>query len=524
MRQRSSRVSNAFVGLLVGTTLGVAMSFLLMRFRLLNDMVSPLAVALNAIPIIVLVSVFNNQFASTSEVPRRLMVTLVVYFVVLVNVAKGLRQVEPTHLELLRSYAASPFAVLRKARVPNAVPFLFTALKIAAPLAVITAFVAEYFGGPQNGLGSRITSNVSGSRAAMWAYVIAAMLARPVVLPSLRCIGEPHHTSQGRQPQGRKHMKHKKLLGAGVVALALAAGLAAPAGASTGTTEPVGTLEAPSGECETVDAISLRLQWAIQAQFAGYIAARDTGIFDRYCLDVEIIETGVDIVPQADLADGNVDFALAWVPKALATREAGANIVNIAQIFQRSGTLQVSFADAGIASPEDFEGKNIGNWGFGNEYEIFAALAQAGLDPASDVSLVQQQFDMIGLLEGEIDAAEAMTYNEYAQVLEAENPDTGELYTPEDLSVISYEEIGVGMLQDAIWADAGRLEADPAYAGHRHAPRRRVDRRLGVLPGQPRGVPRPRRRRRLAARQQPPAVADERDQQADLAVARRASA
>ena len=167
---------NALVGLLVGTILGVAMSFLLMRFKLLNDMVSPLAVALNAIPIIVLVSVFNNQFSSTSEVPRRLMVTLVVYFVVLVNVAKGLRQVEPTHLELLRSYAASPFDVLRKARVPNAVPFLFTALKIAAPLAVITAFVAEYFGGQQNGLGSRITANVSGSRAAMWAYVIAAML------------------------------------------------------------------------------------------------------------------------------------------------------------------------------------------------------------------------------------------------------------------------------------------------------------------------------------------------------------
>jgi NitT/TauT family transport system substrate-binding protein len=259
-------------------------------------------------------------------------------------------------------------------------------------------------------------------------------------------------------------MKHKKLLGAGVVALSLAAGLATTAGASTGTTEPGGTDTAPSGECATVDEISLRLQWAIQAQFAGYIAARDSGIFERYCLDVEIIETGVDIVPQQDLADGNVDFALAWVPKALATREAGADIVNIAQIFQRSGTLQVSFADAGITSPEDFEGKNIGNWGFGNEYEIFAALAQAGLDPATDVTLVQQQFDMVGLLEGEIDAAEAMTYNEYAQVLEAENPDTGELYTPEDLSVISYEEIGVGMLQDAIWADAGRLADDPAYA------------------------------------------------------------
>ena len=168
---------NALVGLLVGTVAGVLMSFLLMRFRVLNEMVNPLAVAVNAVPIVVLVSVFNNQFASTSEVPRRLMVTLIVYFVVLVNVAKGLRDVDATHVELLRSYAASPIAVLRKVRIPNAIPYLFTALKIAAPLAVITAFVAEYFGGTQNGLGYRITSNLSISKNAdAWAYVVGACL------------------------------------------------------------------------------------------------------------------------------------------------------------------------------------------------------------------------------------------------------------------------------------------------------------------------------------------------------------
>ena len=181
------------------------------------------------------------------------------------------------------------------------------------------------------------------------------------------------------------------------------------------------------------------------------------------CLDVDIIEGGVDIVPQQQLADGAVDFALAWVPKALASREAGANIVDIAQVFQRSGTLQVSFKNAGITTPADFAGKTIGNWGFGNEYEIFAALAQANLDPAKDVSLVQQQFDMLGLLSGDIDAAEAMTYNEYAQVLEAVNPDTGKLYTPDDLNVVSYEQAGVGMLQDAIWADGERLANDDSY-------------------------------------------------------------
>lgn len=166
---------NALVGLVVGTLFGVGASFLLMRFNLLNELASPLAVALNAIPIVVLVAVFQNMYTSTSEVPRRLMVTLIVFFIVLVNVAKGLRQVNATHLELMRSYAATPRAVLFKARVPNAIPYLFTALKIAAPTAVITAFVAEYFGGRQNGLGYFIPSNFANSKNAVaWAYVLGA--------------------------------------------------------------------------------------------------------------------------------------------------------------------------------------------------------------------------------------------------------------------------------------------------------------------------------------------------------------
>jgi NitT/TauT family transport system substrate-binding protein len=217
-----------------------------------------------------------------------------------------------------------------------------------------------------------------------------------------------------------------------------------------------------STECTELTPVKLQLQWFVQAQFAGYFAAQDQGFYEDQCLDVEIVEGGVDIVPQTQLANGDVDFAISWVSKALASREAGANIVNIAQVFQRSGTLQVSFADAGITSIADFKGKKIGNWGFGNEFEIFAGLTKAGLDPATDVELVQQQFDMAGLLAGDIDAAEAMTYNEYAQVLEAVNPDTGELYQPEDFNVISYEEEGVGMLQDAIWADGSRLN-DEGY-------------------------------------------------------------
>lgn len=167
--------TNAVVGLVCGTVLGVAVSFLLARFRILDEVVSPLAVSLNAVPIFVLVTVFNDMFSVTSEIPRRLMVTIAVYFIVLVNVAKGLRQVQPIHVELLRSYAATPFRVLTKVRIPNAISYLFTALRIAAPAAVITAFVAEYFGGSQKGLGYGITSNISSSKNAVaWAYVIGA--------------------------------------------------------------------------------------------------------------------------------------------------------------------------------------------------------------------------------------------------------------------------------------------------------------------------------------------------------------
>lgn len=209
--------------------------------------------------------------------------------------------------------------------------------------------------------------------------------------------------------------------------------------------------------------VSLQLQWVPQSQFAGYYAAVDKGFYADVGLDVTIIEGGLDIVPATVLDSGGADFAISWVPRGLVPREEGLNITNIAQVFQRSGTLQVSFADAGIASPSDLEGKNVGNWGFGNEFELLAGLRANGLDPDSDVTMVQQDFSMTALLNGDIDAAQAMIYNEYALVLETINPDTGELYQPEDLTVIDWNDVGTAMLQDAIWADADRLEDDDAY-------------------------------------------------------------
>ncbi len=214
--------------------------------------------------------------------------------------------------------------------------------------------------------------------------------------------------------------------------------------------------------CEGMDDVTLQLQWFAQSQFAGYYAAVAEGFYEARCLNVTIEEGGVDIVPQQQLGSGAADYAISWVPKALGSRAEGIDIVNVAQIFQRSGTLQVSFKDSGISGPGDFSGKNIGSWGYGNEFELLAGAHKAGLDESADFTIVGQNFDMLALINGEIDAAQAMTYNEYAQVLETINPDTGELFTADDLTVIDWNEEGTAMLQDAIWADGTKL-GDAAY-------------------------------------------------------------
>jgi NitT/TauT family transport system substrate-binding protein len=253
-------------------------------------------------------------------------------------------------------------------------------------------------------------------------------------------------------------MRHstRRALATGAFALSAALLLAGCSGGG----DPEGTGDPEAGDLTPV---KLQLQWLPQAQFAGYFAAIDQGYFEEEGLEVEIIPSGGDIVPQDALANGDVDFAIAWVPKVLGSIEAGANLTDIAQIFQRSGTLQVSWADSGIDSVADFEGKTIGSWGFGNEWEIFAAMAAEGLD-STTVQIITQDFNMNAFLQGDIDAAQAMTYNEYAQLLETVDPDTGELYQPEDFNAISYEDTVGAMLQDAIWADTERLESDEEYA------------------------------------------------------------
>jgi NitT/TauT family transport system substrate-binding protein len=251
--------------------------------------------------------------------------------------------------------------------------------------------------------------------------------------------------------------RNRVLCAAALVACTLALG--ACGGDDESTSEPQGS----GSGAQELTPVKLQLQWFTQAQFAGYFAAVEQGFYEDVGLDVEILEGGTDIVPQTQLAQGRADYAIAWVPKALQSREQGAGITDVGQVFQRSGTLQVSFKDKNITTAADLDGKKVGNWGFGNEFELFAGMTKAGVDPGQDATLVQQQFDMQALLKGDIDAAQAMIYNEYAQVLEAENPDTGELYTPADFNRIDWNTEGTAMLQDAIWANTEKLESDTAY-------------------------------------------------------------
>ena len=227
----------------------------------------------------------------------------------------------------------------------------------------------------------------------------------------------------------------------------------APAAPATGSGEAAGEAVAEGG-CSELTPVKLQLQWVTQSQFAGYFAAVDQGFYAEQCLDVTILEGAVDIVPQQIVASGRAEFGLAWVPKVLASRAEGADLVNIAQVFQRSGTLEVSWADAPVATIADMAGKKIGTWGFGNEHELFVAMRGEGIDPndPADVTVIQQSFDMLALLNRELDAAQAMTYNEYAQVLEAVNLETGALYQPSDLVVIDFNDVGTAMLQDHVFA------------------------------------------------------------------------
>jgi NitT/TauT family transport system substrate-binding protein len=197
--------------------------------------------------------------------------------------------------------------------------------------------------------------------------------------------------------------------------------------------------------------VTLQSKWVVQAQFAGFYAAKAKGYYRQAGLDVTIKAGGPDISPEQVVLGRQAEFGINWFPSLLQQRDTGSDLVNIAQVYARSGTTEVTFKDSGIDKFQEMRGKKFGVWILGNEFEQKAALVKFGMDPNKDVRLVKQNFDMVAFLKRQIDAASAMTYNELAQVLEVKNPKTGKLYQLKDLNVFKYSALGTGMLQDGVF-------------------------------------------------------------------------
>ncbi|MFC4668835.1 ABC transporter substrate-binding protein [Seohaeicola nanhaiensis] len=214
-----------------------------------------------------------------------------------------------------------------------------------------------------------------------------------------------------------------------------------------------------AGQAMANESVKLQLQWVTQAQFAGYYVALDKGYYAEEGLDVTILPGGPDIAPPQVLAGGGADAMLNWMPSALAAREKGLPVVNIAQPFKSSGLMLTCWKDTGITGPQDFKGKTIGVWFFGNEYPFLSWMSKEGIptDGGPDgVTVLKQGFNVDPLIQRQADCISTMTYNEYGQVLDAG-------VKPEELVTFKYEDMGVATLEDGIYVLEDNLK-DPAFA------------------------------------------------------------
>ncbi|ADO42161.1 ABC transporter substrate-binding protein [Ketogulonicigenium vulgare] len=206
------------------------------------------------------------------------------------------------------------------------------------------------------------------------------------------------------------------------------------------------------------DALTLQLKWVTQAQFAGYYVALEKGFYEAENLDVTILPGGPDVAPPQALAGGAADIMTDWVPSALAVREGGLPVVNIAQPFASSGLMLTCWKDAGFTGPQDFKGHTIGVWFGGNEYPFLNWMSAEGIsvDGGEDgVTILRQGFNVDPLLQRQADCISTMTYNEYGQVLEAG-------VSPDELTNFVFEDLGVATLEDGLWVLEDRL-SDEAF-------------------------------------------------------------
>ncbi|MEZ5911737.1 MAG: ABC transporter substrate-binding protein [Paracoccaceae bacterium] len=206
------------------------------------------------------------------------------------------------------------------------------------------------------------------------------------------------------------------------------------------------------------DDVTLQLKWVTQAQFAGYFVAKDKGFYDEEDLNVTILPGGPDIAPTQVVAGGGADVVIDWMPSALAAREKGLPLVNIAQPFKSSGMMLTCLKESGVAGPEDFKGKTLGVWFFGNEYPFLSWMATLGIPTtggADGVEVLKQGFNVDPLLQKQAACISTMTYNEYWQVIDAG-------ISPDDLVTFKYQDEGVATMEDGLYVLEQNL-ADPAF-------------------------------------------------------------
>ncbi len=202
--------------------------------------------------------------------------------------------------------------------------------------------------------------------------------------------------------------------------------------------------------------VTLQLKWVTQAQFAGYYVAKDKGFYDEEGLNVTILPGGPDVAPTQVIAGGGADVVVDWMPSALAAREKGLALVNIAQPFKSSGLMLTCLKESGVATTADFKGKTLGVWFGGNEYPFLNWMNKLGLKTdGTDVTVLKQGFNVDPLLQKQAACVSTMTYNEYWQVIDAG-------VTPEDLVTFKYEDEGVATLEDGLYVMEDKL-ADAAF-------------------------------------------------------------
>ena len=316
----------------------------------------PIAIAANAVPIIAFAPIFNAWFDPLSPHSKMAIAAVLCFFPVMVNTLRGLQSASRAQIELMRSYAAGELEIWRRVRVPTALPYVFTALKVASVLAMIGAIVGEYFGGSFNALGVLIRSDAQifdfqrgvgrhprrlaardralrGGRRSPSGSSSAGRRRRERLVIRARQVRIGRRTAQDNER--RRRMKKRWIIG--VRARARGRGRGG---------QRSGRRRAASAQPKLTK-VTLQLKWVPQAQFAGYYAASLKGFYKAQGLDVTLKNGGPDIVPEQVVASGQAQFGVDWLPSLLAARDKGTDLVNIAQVFARSGMTAAHVEELG---------------------------------------------------------------------------------------------------------------------------------------------------------------------------------